>query len=184
MTREEMLERIRSRQWYHLPLSGNPLYRFYPANKLNEDYGNWFSPKRCAIESGLRTAGFNPMRSRTAHCPKDRCPPSRVNSRLAWCEEEHGVARHREVLGVVRLHTTAARSRSSVHLAVGGRSGTPRQPAGQTPWSCTFPRRRHRGEPGRAGWDRLRRWPAAPVPGRDRSANASQSGAESSRMAL
>jgi tRNA (mo5U34)-methyltransferase len=37
-----------------------PLYRFYPANELNGDYSNWFSPNRRAIESGLRTAGFEP----------------------------------------------------------------------------------------------------------------------------
>jgi len=37
-----------------------PVYRFYPANELNGDYSNWFSPNRRAIESGLRTAGFAP----------------------------------------------------------------------------------------------------------------------------
>ena len=37
-----------------------PLYRFYPANELNGDYSNWFSPNRRAIEGGLRTAGFEP----------------------------------------------------------------------------------------------------------------------------
>ena len=37
-----------------------PLYRFYPANELNGDYSNWFSPNRRAIEDGLRTAGFEP----------------------------------------------------------------------------------------------------------------------------
>jgi tRNA (mo5U34)-methyltransferase len=37
-----------------------PLYRFYPANELNRDYSNWFSPNRRAIEDGLRTAGFEP----------------------------------------------------------------------------------------------------------------------------
>jgi tRNA (mo5U34)-methyltransferase len=48
------LERIDPR------LSRIPLYRFYPANELNGDYSNWFSPNRCAIEAGLRTAGFEP----------------------------------------------------------------------------------------------------------------------------
>jgi tRNA (mo5U34)-methyltransferase len=48
------LERIDPR------LSRIPLYRFYPANELNGDYSNWFSPNRCAIEGGLRTAGFEP----------------------------------------------------------------------------------------------------------------------------
>jgi len=41
-------------------LSRIPLYRFYPANELNGDYSNWFSPNRRAIEEGLRTAGFAP----------------------------------------------------------------------------------------------------------------------------
>jgi len=41
-------------------LSRIPLYRFYPANELNGDYSNWFSPNRRALESGLRTAGFEP----------------------------------------------------------------------------------------------------------------------------
>lgn len=48
------LERIDAR------LSRIPLYRFYPGNELNGDYSNWFSPNRCAIEAGLRTAGFEP----------------------------------------------------------------------------------------------------------------------------
>ena len=48
------LERIDPR------LSRIPLYRFYPANELNGDYSNWFSPNRRAIEAGLRTAGFAP----------------------------------------------------------------------------------------------------------------------------
>lgn len=39
-----------------------PLYRFYPADELNGDYSNWFSPNRRAIEDGLRTAGFEPTR--------------------------------------------------------------------------------------------------------------------------
>jgi tRNA (mo5U34)-methyltransferase len=48
------LERIDPR------LSRIPLYRFYPANELNGDYSNWFSPNRRALEDGLRTAGFEP----------------------------------------------------------------------------------------------------------------------------
>ena len=48
------LERIDPR------LARIPLYRFYPANELNRDYSNWFSPNRRAIEDGLRTAGFEP----------------------------------------------------------------------------------------------------------------------------
>jgi len=48
------LERIDPR------LNRIPLYRFYPANELNGDYSNWFSPNRRAIEGGLRTAGFAP----------------------------------------------------------------------------------------------------------------------------
>ena len=48
------LERIDPR------LSRIPLYRFYPANELNGDYSNWFSPNRRALEDGLRTVGFEP----------------------------------------------------------------------------------------------------------------------------
>ena len=48
------LERIDPR------LARIPLYRFYPGNELNHDYSNWFAPNRCAIEDGLRTAGFEP----------------------------------------------------------------------------------------------------------------------------
>jgi hypothetical protein len=39
-----------------------PLYRFYPANELNNDFSNWFSPNRRALEEGLRTAGFEPRK--------------------------------------------------------------------------------------------------------------------------
>ena len=39
-----------------------PLYRFYPANELNNDFSNWFSPNRRALEDGLRTAGFEPRK--------------------------------------------------------------------------------------------------------------------------
>jgi tRNA (mo5U34)-methyltransferase len=42
----------------HPCLGRIPLYQFYPSNELNSDYSNWFSPNRCAIEDGLRTAGF------------------------------------------------------------------------------------------------------------------------------
>jgi tRNA (mo5U34)-methyltransferase len=114
------LERIDPR------LSRIPLYRFYPANELNGDYSNWFSPNRRAIEAGLRTAGFEPTLlsewgDRIAY------KAAKVEGVPEYLQETYEGAFVRGVDGVVRNtfpRTGRARPRSDVEPSAPSGGGT------------------------------------------------------------